>query len=292
MTNDLNKKVNNAIKLLKMAESEAFRERENNSRSYDIPNNVVEISYSGGKDSDVILRLAQLAGIKHIPVYKHTGIDPAGTIQHARSVGAIVLKPKMPFFRIIEKKGYPTRRARFCCSILKEYKVLEVSVQGIRTTESKARAERYKEPQICRMYNKKDHVQVFLPLLDWNDEDIKQFIEAEGIRCHPHYYDDEGNFHVERRLGCMCCPLQSIKKLKADFKVNPLMVKAYIRHGKKWWDNHPNATSHNNFQSIYDLFFHNIFCYSYNDYMYKTTGIFGRLDTKTFMEDYFSIDLP
>lgn len=39
---------------------------------------------------------------------------------------------ELSFFELIEKKGFPTRRARFCCEDLKEYKVLDNSIQGIR----------------------------------------------------------------------------------------------------------------------------------------------------------------
>ena len=38
-----------------------------------------ELAYSGGKDSDVILALAQMSGIKFHPIYKMTTIDPPGT---------------------------------------------------------------------------------------------------------------------------------------------------------------------------------------------------------------------
>lgn len=47
----------------------------------------VEVSYSGGKDSDVILELAKMAGIEYRAIYKNTTIDPPGTIQHCRSKG-------------------------------------------------------------------------------------------------------------------------------------------------------------------------------------------------------------
>ena len=37
---------------------------------------VVEVCYSGGKDSDVILELAKMAGVKYRAIYKNTTIDP------------------------------------------------------------------------------------------------------------------------------------------------------------------------------------------------------------------------
>lgn len=91
----------------------------------------VEVAYSGGKDSDVILELAKMAGIKYRAIYKNTTIDPPGTIKHCKEKGVEVLQPKMKFFDIVRKNGFPTRRARFCCKYLKEYKVLNFSIQGV-----------------------------------------------------------------------------------------------------------------------------------------------------------------
>ena len=160
----------------------------------------IEISYSGGKDSDVILELAKMAGIPYRAIYKNTTIDPPGTIKHCREKGVEILHPKISFMGLVAKKGIPTRRARFCCSELKEYKVLDRAVQGIRRSESRARKERYKEPEICRVYDKHNKVKVYLPILDWTDEDVARFVQERGIQCHPLYYDEQGNFRVERRL--------------------------------------------------------------------------------------------
>ena len=85
----------------------------------------IEISYSGGKDSDVILELAKMAGIPFRAIYKNTTIDPPGTIRYVKSKGVEILPPKMKFFDVVEMSGCPTRRVRTCCSHLKEYKVLD-----------------------------------------------------------------------------------------------------------------------------------------------------------------------
>ena len=89
----------------------------------------VELSYSGGKDSDVILELAKMAGINYRAIYKCTTIDPPGTIKHCLDNGVEIIRPKMSFLNIIEKKGFPTRRARFCCEYLKEYKVMDKAIR-------------------------------------------------------------------------------------------------------------------------------------------------------------------
>lgn len=225
----------------------------------------IEISYSGGKDSDVILELAKMAGIPYEAIYKQTTIDPPGTTSHAKEMGATIIRPKMTFLQIIEKKGFPTRRARFCCEILKEYKVNERAVQGIRKSESAARAKRYKEPEICRVYPGSGKVRVYLPILEWTDEDVARFIKERGIKCAPIYYDEQGEFRVERRLGCIGCPLKSDSGRK-DFEQYPKMLLAWLRAGKKYLDSHPSVKSNIKFGTVYNLAVHNLFFDTYEEY--------------------------
>jgi phosphoadenosine phosphosulfate reductase len=252
----------------------------------------IELSFSGGKDSCVILELAKMAQIPYRAIYKNTTIDPPYTIQFCKDNGVEIVRPKKTFFQLIEQNGFPTMRCRFCCDYLKEYKILDNSIQGIRRCESAKRAERYKEPIICRIYgSKKNHVNVFLPILDWTDKDVYDFVNERKIQCHPLYYINE-KFDVTKRLGCMTCPLKSDKGL-SDFKKYPNLVKAYIRAGIIWW-NKPRdkePSSKNKFESVYDLFVHNIFFDSYQSFQESKNGMFGSVDCKQFLMDYFKIEL-
>lgn len=173
MRPELEKKVNFAIRLL---------------QSIPTDEGPIEVSYSSGKDSDVILELAKMAGIPYRAIYKNTTLDPPGTIAHCKEVGAEIINPKKTFFQLLQERGLPSRYVRFCCSELKEYKVLDRAVQGIRRSESRKRAERYKEPEICRVYSKKEKVKVYLPILEWTDDDVAEFIKERNIKCHPYYY--------------------------------------------------------------------------------------------------------
>lgn len=281
MNAELQKKVDRAVKLLRLAEHEA--------KTFDQP---VEVCYSGGKDSDVLLHLTRLSGIQYRAIYKNTTIDPPGTIAHVKANGVEVMRPKKDFFTLVKEKGMPTRRVRHCCEKLKEYKILEVAVQGVRTAESSARAERYSKPQFCRMYNATDHVSVYLPVMDWTDRDVAEYIEAEGIKCHPLYYDEQGCFHVERRLGCMGCPMPNHRG-RPDFKAHPQLVKAWIRAAQVWMQR-PTLQSADKFQrDACHLFFNNVFCESYEEYHDRVTpDIFGQyIDPKTFLEDYFKVNI-
>lgn len=207
---ELAEKERRAIKILRMYRGDA----------------PIEVSYSGGKDSDVILALTKMAGIPYRAIYKNTTIDPPYTVQHCKDNGVEVVMPKERFLDIIARKGFSTRRARFCCEVLKEYKILDNAVQGIRRSESTKRAKNYaeNEPIICRNYSKSEHVNVYLPILNWSDKDVADFINAHGIKCHPLYYNEDGKFCVERRLGCIGCPMQSDNGV-ADFVKYPKMLR-------------------------------------------------------------------
>ncbi len=141
MNTDLQKKIDFALNLIMAAEIQARRVGQ-----------PLEVCYSGGKDSDVILHLCKTAGANYRAIYKQTSIDPPGTRQHAEAMGAEVIKPKRTFFELVEAKGLPSRVRRFCCEQLKEYKVLDYQIVGVRRAESARRAARYKEPEQCRMY--------------------------------------------------------------------------------------------------------------------------------------------
>ena len=275
---ELDRKIKDSIRILKMGAQDKM----------------VELSYSGGKDSDVILTLAKMAGISIRPIYKCTTIDPPGTIRHVRKNGVEVIRPDKTFFRLIERKGFPTMRARFCCDVLKEYKIMDDAIQGIRRCDSAKRKKNYKEPIICRNYgrSKKNHVNVILPILEWTDEDVREFVDSYGIKCHPLYYDESGKFHVERRLGCLGCPLRSDRGL-ADFKAHPTLVRCWLKAGKKWFERPQvkRTGSRDKFGDVYNLFVHNVFFDSYYDFEAIRGGLFGSVDCKAFLEDYFKIDL-
>jgi len=271
----LDKKINSAIRLIKSVKCDE-----------------IELSYSGGKDSDVILELAKMAEIPYRAIYKNTTIDPKGTIKHCKENGVEIINPKFTFLELIAQHGFPTRRCRFCCDYLKEYKILDNSIQGIRRCESAKRMKNYKEPIICRIYGKKsNHVNVVLPILEWTDRDVSDFIELRKIQCHPLYYVN-GKFNVSKRLGCIGCPLKSDKGL-SDFKANPKMVKLWISAGQEWWDKPrtKEIRSKTKFDNIYELFAHNIFFDTYEDFRISKDGLFGKVDYKERLEKYFDIKL-
>lgn len=97
------------------------------------------LCYSGGKDSDVIRILADLAGVKHEIVHNITTVDAPETMKYIRSIpGVIMSKPEMSMAQLIVKKKFPpTRIARYCCEVLKERGGKgRMKVTGVRWAES------------------------------------------------------------------------------------------------------------------------------------------------------------
>ena len=276
MTEGLQKKVDFAIKLLRSIPQDGD----------------IELSYSGGKDSDVILELTKMAGIPYRAIYKSTTIDPPGTIAHAREMGVEVVRPKMTFFQIIAMRGFPNRMSRFCCSELKEYKICDRAIHGIRRSESRKRAENYKEPEMCRVYSAKEKVKVYLPILEWTDRDVEEFIKERNIKCHPLYYRG-GQFDVTQRLGCMGCPLASRKKRIQFFKENPRWLKAWIRAGQKRFtsDKYKNGKANFKFKDAFQAMGYQLHCDNLEHFKEMTYTLFGEFDWKEFLQKEFNIDM-
>lgn len=276
MRPELEKKVERAIRLLQSIPQDGD----------------IELSYSGGKDSDVILELAKMAGIPYRAIYKATTIDPPQTIAHAREMGAEVIHPKKTFFQLISETGFPSRFQRFCCSVLKEYKICDRAIQGIRRSESWKRAENYKEPEICRVYSAKEKVKVYLPILEWTNQDVEEFIKERNIKCHPLYYR-RGQFDVTQRLGCMGCPLASRKKRIQEFMENPKLLKAWIRAGQKRYTSeaYQNGKANFKFKDAFEAMGYMLYCENIEDFKEKTHTLFGEFDWKEFLQKEFKIDM-
>ena len=86
------------------------------------------LCYSGGKDSDVIRILAQLAGVRHEIHHNLTTVDAPETIEYIKSIPNVIIDkarysdgtPKTMWNLMPKKKMPPTRIVRWCCSELKE----------------------------------------------------------------------------------------------------------------------------------------------------------------------------
>lgn len=266
---------------------------ENAARMAEAHGQILEIAYSGGKDSDCILELARMANVKYQAIYKNTTIDPPYTIAHCKANGVEIMQPRVRFFDLVKLKGIPTMRARFCCEYLKEYKINDYVVLGIRREESTKRAKNYKEPEMCRIYMGGEKVRQYFPILEWTANDVAEFVNERGIKCHPLYYDEKGMFHPERRLGCIGCPLRSDRGV-SDFKKYPKFLAKLIQSADYFMKTHPDSSAVRKFENVYNLAYNDLFCDSYDEYVaaMRSLDLWGNtLDSKQYLQEYFKIKL-
>lgn len=280
MTEELQEKVNAAVRLIRAAGADG---------------ETVEVAYSGGKDSDVVLELTRMAGIKYRAIYHNTTIDPPGTIKHVKDQGAEVVQPPRTFFQLIEAMGMPNRFYRTCCRLIKEHKTLDRCIMGIRKAESTDRDKNYQEPSECRIYGrgrKKSSVEAFYPILYWSDEDVVGFITERGLKVHPLYYREDGTIDPKRRLGCMCCPLAYYRKRLDYFRRYPGMVRAYCRAAQKYRDRHPDDETVLKYGDVYEWFTREVFFERQSWWVDHCRVVqFTPPNYKEFLERYFGIEM-
>lgn len=220
------------------------------------------LAYSGGKDSDAILILAELAGVRYEAVHNHTTVDAPETVYYVRSKPNVRINyPALSMWRLIVKKLMPpTRISRYCCDELKEHggEGRRV-VTGVRRAESVRRREsvglakilgkpkttRRKAEELGTEYRVTKQGGLILnndntetrelvehcvmrskvminPIYDWTDEDVWEFLGHYGCKSNPLY---ECGF---KRIGCIGCPMAS-KHRYLEFARYPKYKENYIR---------------------------------------------------------------
>ncbi len=178
---------------------------------------------SFGKDSGVILRLAQMSGVPFVAHHAITTVDPIELIQFGRKhhPDTVIHAPKLSMWKLIVKKWLPpTRHRRYCCEHLKEYLGAgEFVMTGIRKEESSGRANR-RMVHACMKNKMKFYLH---PIIDWSTEDVWEFTQEQGLP-YCSLYDEGFN-----RLGCVMCPLASLNNRRRDAVRFPNFYNKYLR---------------------------------------------------------------
>lgn len=220
-------------------------------------------TYSGGKDSDVMLELFRRSGVPFEVHNSHTTVDAPQTVYHIREkfyelelkgIKCDIEPPRyngkpVSMWELIPLKGIPpTRMARYCCQVLKEGGCNNRYIAtGVRWSESIARANRGTYEVIGK--NKKEGIYLSDEVMIMNDNSEKRrMIEKcelkaksvvnpiidwldkdiwEFIRQEHIVYNPLYDMGY-KRVGCIGCPMAGKRRWKefADF---PTYKKAYIR---------------------------------------------------------------
>lgn len=216
------------------------------------------VTFSGGKDSSVLLELARRSGIAFEVAHNLTTVDAPDTVYFVRETfkrleeAGIECTVNYPYYKgvrtsmwalIPQKLMPPTRIMRYCCNVLKERNNAKRYIAtGVRWVESRTRKtrgvyesvnsnpekrvvlfhdndERRRLMEICAMRRRV----VCNPIVDWSDADVWDYIRAEKIPVNPLYCK---GFH---RVGCIGCPMARLRMRTFEFSLFPKYKAAYIR---------------------------------------------------------------
>lgn len=217
------------------------------------------ITYSGGKDSDTILKLAQIAKIPFEVLHSHTTADAPETVYHVRNkfreleLAGVKCDidyhvqadgTRVTMWNLIPKKLMPpTRVVRYCCAALKEGGgENRFIVTGVRWDESNARkksrgilevmASKRENKIVLSNDNDEDRrlfetcqmkgKRVVNPIVDWTTRDVLDFCSENKVRLCPLYANGW------RRVGCVGCPIARTSMRYNEFAQYPTYKKAYI----------------------------------------------------------------
>ena len=224
------------------------------------------LAFSGGKDSQCLYHIAKLAGVKFEAHYARTGIDHPELVHFImRNYPDVIWdRPEMTFWDLVLKRRMlPTRQFRYCCEVLKESKGGQtVTLTGVRRAESAKRSKRniyevtshkftsddreafdeWRKEQIAqitkntnqdqfaeqgetevRCINGKDKI-IINPIIEWTDRDVWEFLNKVVKVEHCELYDR--GYH---RLGCLFCPMASLKEQRRMERDYPKYKRQYLR---------------------------------------------------------------
>ena len=216
------------------------------------------VTYSGGKDSDCLLKLAQNSGIPFEVLHNLTTADAPETVRHVKDtfrklelggVKCTIDTHKKPdgtnttMWNLIPRKLMPpTRLARYCCAELKENggkgRFIATGVRWAESVKRKSRGimeaiHKDKDKRIILMDDNDDRrmllencqlkgTRTVNPIVDWEDKDVLDYCTEQNITMNPLYACGW------KRVGCIGCSMAG-KHRYAEFARYPKIKAAYIR---------------------------------------------------------------
>lgn len=245
-----------SIELLQKAEKLALR--------YDADG--YYLSFSGGKDSQALYHVAQMAGVKFRGHMNFTSVDPPQVIRFVRRQypDVVTHAPVDSIYNVAVKRKFllPSKIIRWCCAELKEGGGAgTVCLTGVRREESVRRAKRNPVEVSNRSFSgelegfeKWQEEQVKKKLKHLNQDQFSMSFENE-VRCingkdkiiiNPIIDWSERDVwyflnevvkvpHCElydngyTRIGCICCPMSKYKQKLREIKDFPYVKRLWIK---------------------------------------------------------------
>jgi 3'-phosphoadenosine 5'-phosphosulfate sulfotransferase (PAPS reductase)/FAD synthetase len=187
----------------------------NQMRSFACNGNDICIDFSGGKYSLVLLHLAHRAFKEVKAVYVDTTQTIPECDEYVKKISdewgtelTIIKREDMNFWSLVERKGFPHVRFRWCMKELKSIPLRLFNESNgnnylhFTGTNIGRSSERKKIYDIRGAYHFNHHIgsYVFHPLLGWNDQMVDEYVEKYGLQVNSCYsiYGQGGN--------CYYCP--------------------------------------------------------------------------------------
>jgi len=200
----------------------------------------VTVSFSGGKDSLVVLDLVSSVTSEFTAMFIDTGLEHPQTRDYVRQIARekgfrlLVADAKSAFDDGFPVFGPPAKDFRWCCKVCKlapATKVIEkefpegtVTVEGNRRLESFSRARLELEQRNPFVPGQL----VLNPIRDWTALDVWLYIMMRGLRYNPLYDED-----IER-VGCWMCPSTLASECAEIGRLSPDLSKAWQLKLESW----------------------------------------------------------
>lgn len=222
------------------------------------------LAFSGGKDSQCLYHVAQLAGVKFKAHFSPTSVDPPQLIRFIkRNYPDVQFKriERSIFDEAVKLQILPTMKVRWCCSVFKETSGAgNVTLIGIRHAESSRRAKRnemeisrhkfsgnfeefgeWQKEQIAKKYKNLNHDQFSID----KETEVKCIGGKDSILVSPiidwtdrDVWDFLNGMEIEHcelydmgytRIGCILCPMSSRKAKVRDIGLYPHVKEKWIK---------------------------------------------------------------
>lgn len=208
------------------------------------PDDGFYLAFSGGKDSQALLHLAQMANVKFKAYMNFTSVDPGEVVRFVKRQYPDVVRvpPRISIYDMAKKKGIlPTAKARWCCAEYKEIGgVGKVTLVGVRREESVRRSKRdeitssnFKISETFDQFSKHEEEMVacvrgrdkiiISPILHWTERNVWEFLNEVVKVPHCELYDQGYT-----RIGCILCPMASYRKKLKDIERWPYVKKKWV----------------------------------------------------------------
>ena len=256
----MKQKILHSIQLLQKAEKIAL--------SYD-PDHGYYLAFSGGKDSQCLYHIAQLAGVRFQAHMNLTSVDPPEVIRFVKTQYPDVqlIKPQRSIYQTaVARQILPTMNVRWCCQEYKENAGAgKVTLIGIRHQESSQRAQRneveisnrkfsgnldgldeYRQEQKAKRARRKSKEQG-VNITNSDEEQTLGCIHGkESLLISPIIYWKEKDVweflnnvvkvpHCSlydegwHRIGCILCPMSSARQKQKDIQRWPHVKRNWIK---------------------------------------------------------------